>query len=481
MHIEILKAIYQSAFSQQKAFIKDPSTRKALFVPRRGAKTYTIAIYILLAALTHPNVKIVYLGLSKESAENGLWKDGLLKIFNDFAFEEGKDYKYNRSRRIVELANGSTIRMTGADTSFKEPAKLLGGKYFMAIIDECQNYTTDLANIILTVLGPAVSDYLTDGGGQIILAGTAGPYMGEHYWYKINTSNLGWSIHSWKGTDNPFMVAAKLIEEQKFLQDFGPNYIQLEWYRQQYLCAWIIDTENRIYKYDPNSNALTNPTLIKSLLSKESKWNYIIGMDFGYEDDNALVVGAFYKHDPVCYIVDSFKKNHMQIDELADLIQKWKDKYKPIHIVGDAQNKIVIESLRQRYRIPIVAAKKLGKFSHTVDMNSDFKLARIQVIAANNAALIDEWSNCSWHQGKRAQGEFVETASNSNHLADAALYLHHFSKHYRATPEPVITEQDARMTIAENRLKKTLPEHRYDIFDQMEISEFVADYKRGII
>ena len=75
-------------------------------------------------------------------------------------------------------------------------------------------------------------------------------------------------------------------------------------------------------------------------------------------------------------------------------------------------------------------------------MNSDFILSKIKVIEANNGPLIKEWNELTWNVKKRLLGEFEELASKDNHLADAALYLHHFSKHYRATPEPAKTGSD---------------------------------------
>jgi hypothetical protein len=227
---------------------------------------------------------------------------------------------------------------------------------------------------------------------------------------------------------------------------------------------------------------LRDPAKIESLLNHDPKWKYIIGIDFGYEDDNALVVGAFYKHDPNCYIVDSYKQNHMQLDELAVLILEWRDKYKPVFIVGDAQNKVVIETLRGKHRIPIVAASKLGKFSHIVTMNSDFLQGKIQVIEANNRALIKEWDELTWAEKQRLLGEYKENPSKANHGADACLYLHHFSTHYRATPEPIISEQEHRMAKAEAQMRQQTNPNAWDApinqAEQFDIENFVQEYKR---
>ena len=69
-------------------------------------------------------------------------------------------------------------------------------------------------------------------------------------------------------------------------------------------------------------------------------------------------------------------------------------------------------------------------------MNSDFKTKKIRILKERCGPLIEEWNTLVWDEKKRAKGEFKELASKNNHAADAALYVHHFSRHYRATPEP---------------------------------------------
>ena len=131
------------------------------------------------------------------------------------------------------------------------------------------------------------------------------------------------------------------------------------------------------------------------------------------------------------------------------------------------------------YRIPIVPAQKLGKADHIAAMNSDFRTGKFKVIEANNKALITEWDELVWAEKQRLLGVYKENPSKDNHLADAALYLHHFSKHYRATPEPIPDEHPLR-TMAEKQLKQSL-EQNYNDYEQTTIYDEMDNlqYKIG--
>lgn len=437
--------ILSTAFYQQRLFMADKSRRKCLFVARRGAKTFAIAIYILLAAISNPKVKILYLGLSKESAENALWRDCLQTIFDNAGMKEGTHYTYNRVNKTVEFRNKSTIRMTGADTSFKEPGKLLGGKYFMAVIDECQNYTQNLESIILSVLGPAVSDYINDGGGQIILAGTAGPYMGKHYWYRINTEKeLGWSIHTWDGKDNPHMKVQKEVEEHDFLQQYGPDYVKTDWYQQQYLCHWVFATTALIYKFERGCN-ISSPECIDSLSGKRierpseaflASATYILALDIGYNDPSAFVVVAYnLKYSNKLFVIESFVQDKLLPREIAAKIKALDSRYRFTYMVGDSSNLTVFETLCQDYSFPIEKANRTGKLSHQFVLNGDFVCKNI-VFMPGNEALTDQLQTVVWDRTALVDGRYVEDPAYKNDLTDALLYAHNYSRHLWFRPPP---------------------------------------------
>jgi hypothetical protein len=449
---ESIPRLLQSCFDKQISFIQDPSLRKVLFIPRRSGKTWAVAVNLIIECLKNPATKCLYFGLTSESSWNAIY----LHMIEVICRKYNITIDTNLTKQTITFENKSFIKITGADADEKQINKALGGKYKLVIFDECQDINHDLRYWIEDRLAPAMVDL----GGVIVMAGTAGNHMGERYWYKVTRQDAsrepGWNVHEWKIEDNPFM--AKLIKSHLEKQIIlNKDYVETSGYQQEWLCKWVTNTTSRIYKFDSSKNGIRDTELIKSLLNIDTKWKYILSTDYGYEDDTAMVVMAFYQHDPNCYIVDSFKKAKMLTQETAETLIQWRDKYKPVFIVGDAQNKTLIETLRIQYRIPIVAAKKLGKESHIAAMNSDFVMGKIKVIESHNRDLIKEWDELTWAEKQRLLGNYKENPGKDNHLADACLYGFFASKHYRATPEPPPIKPEDRFRLqAEKQLEEEI-------------------------
>lgn len=473
-----LPNLLSSCFDKQISFIKDDSKRKALFVARRSGKTWTIAVMLIQYCLAKPATKCLYFGLTAESAWNTIYLHMIEILCREFKIL----IEVNLTQKTITFDNKSFIKITGDDANDKQIDKALGGKYQVVVFDECQSINHDLENWIKNKLAPAMVDL----DGTIVMAGTAGDLMGERYWYRVtksDTRETNWSVHTWTPFDNPYMKN-KIQKHFEELKRDNPKIEEDPGFRQQWMCEWVVETSGRIYKYNANINKLNDQSIIQSLTNKEKKWSFIFGMDYGFEDDTSLIVAGFNKHDKHCYIVESIKKPKMLTAEIAEMIIAWKELYKPIFIVGDCQNKTLIETLRIQYRIPIVAADKRGKEAHIAAVNSDFKNGIIRIIENNNRGLIKEWDELIWDEKKRLLGIYKENQSKDNHLADAFLYLHHASKHYRWTEEPTITQQESRMMEAEKRLKKQMyHQDSYldnDILTTYEIQEFVQNYKKGM-
>lgn len=466
--------VLSAAQDYQKEFILDPSRRKAVLGARRVAKSFTFGIQLLHTCLNNKSVKCLYFGKTHEVAQNIMWLDIIFNLCERFDIK----HVYNKNLQRVTFENKSSITLTGAGATDKQIERAIGGKYKLVIFDECQIIQNDLERWIKYRLGPAMVDLK----GTICMGGTAGDYMGEHFWYKVTndtgTREPGWSVYKWEWHINSYMKDL-IAEELNNLKSLNPGIENTPGYRQEWLCEWVIETSSRIYKYDPTKNAIKDEVITASLKSAESKWKYIVSADFGFEDDTAFVVQAFSKHDPTHYIVESYKKKHLLTDDVAEHFIALNKKYKPIHMVVDAQEKRLAEDLRLRYRLPIVPANKLGKVTHIAFMNSDLMISRVKVIEATNRELIKEWNELNWAEKQRVAGDYKENPSKNNHLADAALYGHHFSKHFRATPEPVLSDEDFRI---KQDLKQSTSSYELNnelnYHDQYEIQEFMSENRR---
>lgn len=441
--IELLR---KEAFPAQLAFIDDPAKRKAAFVMRRGGKSYTAAIYLLITALKNPGTKSLFIASTREAAENILWRDCLFPLLHKFKIH----HKYNSFRQTLELQNKSIIKLTGADASDKLITRYLGGRYITCIIDENQSLDCDIHHWIYDILGPAMIDH----GGTICCMGTAGPAIGR-FWYHLTqpeSNYKDWSVHKWSGNDNPHM-AEKLRAEMERLKAEQPGIENTEGFKNNYMCEWVIDSSARVYKFGPN-NILKDEAIKYSLLTCDSKWRYILSFDFGFTDETALNICAYSKYDNTMYVVETVYETGMIAEDVAMAIRRLRQKYHPVYMVGDCQSKQFVETLRVTYKLPLVAADKQGKVAHIAAMNSDFIMNKIKVIEELNAPVIKEWNELTWDERKRVEGIFKEKSEKSNHAVDSCLYNFVFSKHYDAKPEPPPDPRSSMRIAAEERVKR---------------------------
>lgn len=488
---KILDKLLDLCFPEQLEFIKDTSTRKAMFVSRRSGKSYTDGIYLLHEALKYPNCKFLYLSLSKDSAINILYNDILKSICDKLKIKN----QWIARTCTLTLDNGSTIRLSGLDASPTEKNKLLGGRYRLVIIDEAQGITQDLEEIITAKLQPAVADYILKGGGTIALSGTPSNHRGNHYWYKITKPisqgprEPGWTVHTWNSSQNIYMkdqLAKQLADlDQKYN---GQSYRETNWFRQEYLCEWVIEDTAKVYKYDPIKNNLhQDDMLIRSIRDNvNNEWSYVLGIDIGWEDACAFVVGAFSRTNPNFYLVESVKKNHIIISTVAQMIKDLRVKYKFISMVIDTggSGKIAVEEIKKTHQLPLKPAIKTEKEAMIARMNSDFITDNIRVIESSNRDLIKEWQELIVDEKAALRGEFKEKEKFQNHLCDAALYCFRESKHYRsqaqATGDP---EDDFINEVLRQKRRRQNPLREMDILSRIDEREederLVRLYKRS--
>jgi len=192
--------VLESTFPQQRAFIEDPAKLKWALCTRRAAKSYSDGLALAKAALEHPDLSCLYIGLTRESAKRIMWKD----------------VQFNESELSAKFPNGSVIYLVGADSNEDERQKLLGQKFVLVVIDEAQAFGIDLRQLVYGVLKPAVADYR----GTIVLTGTPGNLIKGLFFDVTNGREAGWSGHRWITHDNPYMA------EQWAARPSGPGVLR---------------------------------------------------------------------------------------------------------------------------------------------------------------------------------------------------------------------------------------------------------------
>jgi hypothetical protein len=442
-------------FEEQITYVRSPAKRKAAFTPRRSGKSNSFALELLEDAFVFPRRKQLYIGLSKDSAENAIWRDCLESILMQVLKPE--QYHYGTVKRRLELWNGSVIQLAGMDSSPQDMKRILGGKYHRAIVDECQDYTQDLESLVEGCLWPAVKDWSNKGGGFLELGGVPGTQMGEHYWYRVTKQKSdgspaadrmpGWDVHSWTMADNPYMRLEFQQELERRSRERGPAHAQDPIFRREWLGQWVLDETDVVYKFSANANTIgASSQTALSLLSGRG-WTYIMGLDLGWEDATAFVVCAYRRDDPHFYVVESKKVSHTTISLIGAEIVGYRSRY-PIETIfvdsGSGTGKLVAKTLAGEFTLPVQPAEKREKETAIARMNSDFLAGKVLAIDSLNRELAAEWSALVVDRRARSKGIFLESERHQNHLADAALYAHRHSVHQFQREKPPAPPQDFR-------------------------------------
>lgn len=354
-------------FDKQKEVIYDSSRLKAIQASRRASKSYTDGAYLYKVADEIPNSTVIFIGLTKETAQKIMIKDVMIPLNESLLMK----CKWTFSPFICgTLPNGSKIYILGLDKDKHQAQKLLGQKFALAIIDEAGSFNQDLEEIIYSVIKPATMDYR----GTVLLSGTTQNNIFS-FFFKVTTGKEpGWKVFKWTGFDNPYMKD-KVEEEVKELEAIRPNIRQTAWFRQMYLNEWVVDDTRLVYKYNPDVN------LVKELPSTSKKWINILGIDLGFNPDPTAFVVLSYAYDHrECYIRYSYQQHKMDVTDVANKIKEIASIYPITEYVIDGATLQVVEEIKNRHNIPLVKAEKVNKFEYINLMNDEFTQGHIKVL-----------------------------------------------------------------------------------------------------
>jgi len=405
----------------QEDFIAHPSKFKALLATRRFGKSYTAGLYLVKVAYENPGTSSIYVALTRESAKKIMYKDVLKPLNRKYKL----NMKFNETTLTCTFPNGSIIYLMGVDSSEDEKDKLLGQKYKLAVIDECASFSIDLRELVYGTLKPAMADL----GGTIAMFGTPGNLTKSLFFDITTGAEPGWHLVKADTKDNPYM-AEKWRKEIEELTTNQPYIVETPMFKQMYLGQWVIDTDALVYKYDDYKNSIAQLPV-----HLNGDWQYLLGVDLGYEDDSAFVVVAFHEFDKNLYIIDTYSKSKMDITDVANKIKELKKTHDIHKVIIDGANKQAVEEIQKRHQVPLITADKTGKSDFIEIMNAELIMARIKVVGNKAAKLVEEWKGLI---GKEKGIKREENPSCPNHLADACLYAWRYCYQYLSeAPTPI--------------------------------------------
>ena len=409
--------IYKTLYDKQQSVFSSIPLRKRIIAicSRRVGKT-ELAARLLLKDALQPNHHAIYFALKYDSAIRQCYVL-VERLINDLGVPI-KDM--SKADGHITFANGSDIIFRG-NANKAEADKNLGFKFSLAILDEIQNQCNP-GYLIDVVLGPALKDY----NGTLVCLGT--PPRIPHTWTeKCWKEYSNWTKYTWTMHDNPYITGVEeyinnLCAEKNCTRD--APFIQREYY-----ASWVYDKEAQLMK-----DALTYKEDLLQLI-RENKFKCDIvygGVDFGFEDYNAITTIAWDKERNKGYIIDCFKFNKATVTEIVEkakqslynvqnmLIASKSDPHN-IRYYGDTSDKSIIYELATNYGFPIQCAYKHNK-AEALSVLAE--LSRRFIYTKEGSPLIDEYEQTVWKRDQETDAILPELDDELFHPDAIFSYLY---------------------------------------------------------
>lgn len=416
-------------FDKQLKFVEDPRPFKIAVCSRRSGKTIACAADLIHTALATPEINCLYITLSRNNAKKIIWRE-LQKINQKYKLGGVED----ATELSIALPNKSVIYLSGAKDA-SEIEKFRGLSLKKCYIDECQSFREYIRELIDDVITPALMDY----AGTLCLIGTPGP-IPAGYFAEVAGVVKGkeresehWSHHFWTFFDNPFIATKSQKTHEELLQrelkrrgvSSDDPSIQREWYGR-----WVLDSDSLWIKYNKDLNDF------KELEITKHRYHYIMGIDLGYNDADAIAVLAWSESDPCTYLVEEILAEKQGITELVEQIQHLNRKYNVDKMMIDAGalGKKIAEEMRRRHAIPVIAADKTRKQENVGFLNDALRRghfkARYDSNFAKDSFLVEI------DRDKSRPDRIVVSDRYHSDIIDACLYAFKESPAFTYSPPP---------------------------------------------
>jgi hypothetical protein len=396
-------------FDKQLTFALDPAPFKIAVTTRRAGKTISCVADLTHTALETPDVICLYITLSRKNAKRLVWPE-----FKKLNLKFKLNGELNETDLSIKFPNGSYVYVLGASdkTAIEDFRGLAIKKVYL---DESQSFPAYIKELIDDVLAPALMDY----NGQLILIGTPGP-VPSGYFFDL-TKNKAWSHHTWSFFDNPRLPFLKRGFTHQFMLDReltrrgvkkdDPS-IQREWFGK-----FTLDSDALLLHYDAQKNNFENlPVIIPE------KYHYIMGIDLGFDDADAIAILAYSDVSPMTYLVEEKVVAQQGITELVKQIEEMRNKYDITKMVIDqgGLGKKIAEELRRRHSIPVQEADKARKMENIAFLNDSLRTGRFR--AKSNSKFAQDSYLVEIDKDKSTPDKIKVSDRYHSDIIDAVLY-----------------------------------------------------------
>lgn len=368
---------------QKEAWLSD-AKRKVLCTSRRVGKSTMLILGSCVHLLRNPQHNIMYVSKTLRMAKPQYF-DALRNAITDYSLPFDV---YLAEMRIEHQRGGGCIYTKGAETD-ADIQNLVGFKLSLAMLDEAGLFGAKMEAAVLSKIGPSLRDL----EGTLILTGTPSMFP-EGLFYEAATGiNKTFTRFHWTLVDNPHLPLSardleRVIAEEGFASREDPRFVR------EYLGQFAVATERQVFEFDPAKNVYEHAEL--------DGYEYIIGADFGVSDASAVVVLAFKRDTYKLYAVESWSKEKATVDDVAEAISVYMNRYTTRKVVGDkgGLGKAYTNEIWQRHQIFIDTAEKRDKLEFIGVLNSWLKAGNLQI--RHESSLAKEIPYVLWNQARTA-------------------------------------------------------------------------------
>ena len=360
-------------------------------VSRRQGKTYIANIIGQLVSLV-PNSNILI--MSPNYSLSQISFDLQRNLIKHFDLEVHKD---NAKDKVIELSNGSTVRMG----SVNQVDSCVGRSYDLIIFDEAA--LADGRDAFNVALRPTLDK---ENSKAIFISTPRGRnnWFAEFFDRGFNDEFPEWCSVRATYKDNPRMSELDIQEAKKSMSEAE--------FKQEYE-ADFNTYEGQIWNFD-HEKCITN---VESL--DTSRMDVFAGLDVGYRDPTAFCVIGYDWDEELYYVLDEYldaeRTTEQHANEIRNLIDKWDIDY--IYIDSAAQQTRF--DFAQNYDISTINAKKsvLDGIAQVASIVDNDKLY-VDQRAFETLSCLDQYQ---WDPNPNLAREKPKH-NRASHMADALRY-----------------------------------------------------------
>ena len=379
----------------QTALINAVNNPKYRFVcaalSRRQGKTYISNVIGQLMALI-PNTNILL--MSPNYSLSQISFDLQRNLIKHFDLEVTRD---NAKERIIELSNGSTVRMG----SINQVDSCVGRSYDLIIFDEAA--LVDGRDAFNVALRPT----LDKPNSKAIFISTP---RGRNNWFAdfynrgYNNEYPEWISIRASYHENPRHAESDIIEAKKAMSEAEFN--------QEYLADFNA-YEGQVWNFD-HEKCVSDLSEIDT-----SEMDTFAGLDVGYKDPTAFCVLAYDWDAEKYYLVDEYLDAERTTEQHAIEIRKLVDRWDIDWIYIDSAAQQTRYDFAQNYDITTINAKKsiLDGIGHVATIVDNQKL----VVDQRSEEALKALDQYQWDPNPNLMREKPKH-NEFSHMADALRY-----------------------------------------------------------